>query len=213
MTLLGTDPTAGGATAAQRWAALVTHRESVVRLARRRGAGADAEDVAQEALLRAASHPGLDLARAYSYLAKVASNLVIDMHRRSAREQQLRTHAGLIPRPCPSDEDVEERDLARHAARLVSNLPPDLRSILFLRRDGATWSQVGAQLGQRPTTAEMRYRRAMLPLRRQLGAGPTGAPKFSVEPAFRPRSTDSKRSGGTAPGHRPKWKEVPWTRT
>jgi RNA polymerase sigma-70 factor (ECF subfamily) len=185
----------------------------MVRLARRRGAGADAEDVAQEALLRAASQPGLDLDRAFSYLAKITSNLVLDLHRRARKEQLLRTHAGLASRPCPPDEDVEERDLARHAARLVSSLAPELRSILFLRRDGATWPQVGAKLGQRAATAEMRYRRAMLPLRQQLAGGAVNSPKSSVEPAPLPRSTDNKSSGGATPGHRPKWKEVTWTRT
>jgi RNA polymerase sigma factor (sigma-70 family) len=190
---------------------LIAHRESVVRLARRRGAGADAEDVAQEALLRAVSQPGLELNRAHSYLAKIAANLVTDLHRRAAKEQRLRTHAGLMPRPCPSDEDVEERDLARQAVQLVSDLAPDLRSILLLRRDGATWPQVGEKLGQHPATAEMRYRRAMLPLRRQLDPEQAGRRKSPVETAQLLRST-GKKSFGTRPEHCPKWKEESWTR-
>jgi RNA polymerase sigma-70 factor (ECF subfamily) len=202
MTLLGTEA-AAASSPGQRWDALVAHRESVVRLARRRGAGADAEDVAQEALLRAASNPRLDLDRAHSYLAKVATNLVVDLHRRAVKEQALCTHAGLMPRPCPSDEEVEERDLARQAARLAATLPPDLRSILLLRRDGATWPQVGKQLGQHPATAEMRYRRAMMPLRRQLGTGLTNSPKNFVEPAHQPRSTGRKSPTASTPRARP----------
>jgi RNA polymerase sigma factor (sigma-70 family) len=159
----------GGMTPAQRWACLLPHRESVVRLARARGAGADAEDVAQEALMRAANNPELDPQRVRSYLAKVAANLVVDLHRRSTKERALRAHAGLAPSPRVADEEeVEERDLARYAKQLVSRLAPDLRSILLLRRDGATWPQVGAVLGEAPSTAEMRYRRAMVPLRRRL---------------------------------------------
>lgn len=152
----------------QRWASLLPHRDSVVRLARSHGAGADAEDVAQEALLRAASHAGLDLGRAKSYLAKIAANLVVDLHRRSTKEERLRLHAGLAPSPQVDSEMVEDRDLAQRASRLVSGMAPDLRTILFLRRDGATWSQVGRTLGEPPARAEMRYRRAVSPLRRLL---------------------------------------------
>jgi RNA polymerase sigma factor (sigma-70 family) len=174
MTLLGTDPdpvpagTAGTSTWDERWESLLPHRDSVVRLARSRGAGADAEDVAQEAMLRAASNPGLDLGRVRSYLAKIAANLVIDLHRRSVKEQQLRAHTALEPCPQAESEAVEDRDLARQATRIVSGLAPELRTILLLRRDGATWSQVGRTLGEPPATAEMRYRRAVLPLRRRL---------------------------------------------
>jgi len=153
---------------AQRWATLLPYRERLVRLARRQGAGPEAEDVAHEALLRTVVQPGLDLDRAWSYLAKVAANLAADLHRRSAREQVLRAHAGLSPRPQPADESVEDLDLGRHAVRLVAGLEADLRDIVLLRRDGATWSQVGARVGQAPTTVEMRYRRAVAPLRRQL---------------------------------------------
>jgi DNA-directed RNA polymerase specialized sigma24 family protein len=124
--------------------------------------------VAQEALLRAASQPGLDLSRAKSYLAKIAANLVIDLHRRSITENRLRAHAGLAAGAQADDEVVEDRDLARVATRLVSGLAPELRAILLLRRDGASWSQVGAALGEPPARAEMRYRRAMQPLRRRL---------------------------------------------
>lgn len=152
----------------QRWACLLPHRESVVRLARSRGAGADAEDVVQEALLRAASHPGLDLSRAKSYLAKIVVNLVIDLHRRSVKEDRLRAHTSLVPVPQLDSEVVEDRDLARRATQLVSAMAPEVRTILRLRRDGATWSQVGKILGEPPAKAEMRYRRAMRPLRLRL---------------------------------------------
>jgi len=174
MPLRGSDRTSGAAAPPgtsspdQRWACLLPHRDSIVRLARSRGAGADAEDVAQEALLRAASQPGLDLSRAKSYLAKIAANLVIDLHRRSVKEDRLRSHAGLAADAQADDEQVEDRNLAQVASRLVSDLAPELRTILFLRRDGASWSQVGATLGEPPARAEMRYRRAMQPLRRRL---------------------------------------------
>lgn len=174
MTLLGTDvapaPEAVSGTSSweQRWASLVPHRDSAVRLARSRGAGEDAEDVVQEALLRAASHPGLDLSRAKSYLSKIVVNLVTDLHRRSAKEDQLRAHASLVPSPQDDSELVEDRDLARQATQLVARMAPELRAILMLRRDGATWKQVGKILGEPPTKAEMRYRRAMRPLRQQL---------------------------------------------
>jgi len=175
MTLLGTEAAnpVGGTTQtpAQRWELVIPHRGSLVRMARRHGAGTDAEDLAQEALLRAASQPGLDPARVHSYLAKVVMNLAIDLHRRAAKEKALLAHASLAPRPRSAEEEVEQvdqRSLAQHAVRLVSGLPARQRDILLLRRDGATWSQVGAKLGEPAATAEMRYRRAVAPLRRQL---------------------------------------------
>jgi RNA polymerase sigma factor (sigma-70 family) len=172
MTRRGTDATSASATGTdswdRRWESLLPHRDTVVRLARIRGAGADAEDVAQEALLRAASYPGLDLTRARSYLAKIAANLVVDLHRRSARDERLRLHAGLVPPPRVDSEAVEDRDLAQRATQFVSDMTPELRTILFRRRDGATWSQIGQELGEPPARAEMRYRRAVLPLRQRL---------------------------------------------
>lgn len=170
MTPRGTDQPAGPSSPAQRWAALLAHRDSLVRLARRRGAGNDAEDIAQEAMLRAAVRPELDLARVKSYLAKIVTNLVTDLHRRAAKEETLRLHAGLLPRPPDADEEVEQRQLAQHAARLVSGLAPDVRRILSRRGDGASWPQISAELGERRAAIEMRYRRAVLPLRQQLAA-------------------------------------------
>lgn len=156
---------------APQWDALVGYREDLVRLARSRGAGADAEDVAHEALLRAATHPALDPGRARSFLAKIASNLVTDLHRRAAKEQVLSAHAALMPRPQPAMEEIEERALADHARRLVAGLDPQLRGILRRRSDGATWPQIGTELGQRKDAVEIRYRRAITPIRRQLQPG------------------------------------------
>lgn len=139
-------------------------------MARSWGAGPDSEDVAQEALLRAASHPSLDPSRARSYVAKIAANLVIDLRRQLAKDKVLRTHTSLAPTAPPADEEVEDRDLARQALQLLSGMDAGIHAILVLRRNGATWSQVGEQLGEAPATAEMRYRRAMTPLRRRLSA-------------------------------------------
>lgn len=156
--------------ATARWEALAPHRQRMVRLARRLGAGNDAEDIAQEALLRTARIPRLELDRAHSYLAKVTANLVTDAHRRAARDRALQHHAALAACPERVDEDVIDRDLARHAAQLVSRLAPPVREILRLRQAGATWPQVGARLGQSPASTEMRYRRAMTDLRQRLRA-------------------------------------------
>ena len=151
-----------------RWVAIAAHRDYLVRLARRKGAGADAEDVASEAIIRAYKQPALDISRARAYLAKITSNMVIDLGRLASRDRLLRTHAALAPRLDAATDEVEDRALARHAERLVAQLDGDIRLIIRWRGQGESWRQIAARLGQRKGTVEMRYRRAITPIRRRL---------------------------------------------
>ena len=151
-----------------RWVAIAAHRDYLVRLARRKGAGADAEDVASEAIIRAYTQPALDVSRARAYLAKIASNMVIDLRRLASRDRLLHTHAALAPRPGAATDEVDDRALARYAERLVDQLDGDVRQIIRWRGEGESWRQIATRLGQRKETVEMRYRRAITPVRRHL---------------------------------------------
>ncbi|NJS13447.1 MAG: RNA polymerase sigma factor [Sphingopyxis sp.] len=72
-------------------AVLVANREPLLRFLRARGAGENAEDLLQEAWLRAAAQSRSPIANPRSYLFRIANNLMIDHHRaatqRSARER------------------------------------------------------------------------------------------------------------------------------
>lgn len=144
------------------------HRPMVVAVARQRGAGADAEDVAQEALLRAYTRTGIDLDRAGPYLARIANNLIVDSHRRATRERLLRSHAGMAPPPVTPTEQIEDQDLARHARQLVGELAPDVQVMVAQRGAGASWPQIASDTGRRWETLAVRYHRAISRVRQQL---------------------------------------------
>ncbi|MFF5111373.1 RNA polymerase sigma factor [Streptosporangium sp. NPDC000509] len=150
----------------QRWHVLMAHRPRLLALAARMGAGADAEDVVQDALLRTATFANLMEERAWPFLATVTARLVVDHHRRTARDQLLSRHAALMPRPHEFEEAVADGDEARRAATLIARLDPEIRHLLRLRMEGATWGQIGGARGESAAAVEMRYRRATAPVRR-----------------------------------------------
>lgn len=78
----------------------------LVRFLLRRGADRDlAEDIAQDALLRAFTSTGLDLERPlWPFLKTIASNLLIDKARSSEREKALNPPVCAVPHD-PSDND------------------------------------------------------------------------------------------------------------
>ncbi|MFG3437638.1 RNA polymerase sigma factor [Nonomuraea sp. NPDC047897] len=147
----------------------MAHRPRLLALAARMGAGADAEDVVQDALLRTATFAGLEEERAWPFLATVTARLVVDHHRRTTREQVLRRHAALMPRPSGFEDAVADWDEARRAATLIALLDPEIHRLLRLRMEGATWAQIGVARGESAAAVEMRYRRATAPVRRAVG--------------------------------------------
>ncbi|MEU8323848.1 sigma-70 family RNA polymerase sigma factor [Nonomuraea sp. NPDC048881] len=152
----------------QRWHVLMAYRPRLLALALRMGAGADAEDVVQDALLRTATFAGLEEERAWPFLATVTARLVVDHHRRTARELVLRRHAALMPRPHGFEDAVADGDEARRAAPLIALLDPEIRHVVRLRMEGATWGQIGVARGESAAAVEMRYRRATAPVRRAM---------------------------------------------
>lgn len=68
------------ATEHERWMAAHALRSQLERVARRQGLG-EAEEVASEAILRAARHADLDLDRLHSWTTVVARHLAVDVLR------------------------------------------------------------------------------------------------------------------------------------
>ena len=83
----GRGPAEPAGVAPARWARMWASRDLLLRVARRNGADPeDAEDTAQEAMLRAAEHPEIPDERLQAWLVAVTLRLCMDGHRRRIRE-------------------------------------------------------------------------------------------------------------------------------
>ena len=91
-----------------RWERMWSHREQLLRVARRRSMSLeDAEDAVHEAMLRAAERPDLDEERLGAWLTTVTMRLCVDRHRQVNREAEVHRSPTLIaPGPVPVDEAV-----------------------------------------------------------------------------------------------------------
>jgi DNA-directed RNA polymerase specialized sigma24 family protein len=154
------------------WGFLAGHRERLVKLARSRGAGDNSEDIVQEALLRAASFQDLDADRAGGFLTVVVLRLVVDLHRRAARDRVACERCALWWYPDTEFEDeVCGRQEAVWAARLVAELlTGEMTEILWRRASGASWRELADETGESIRAIETRARRASLPIRRRVGS-------------------------------------------
>lgn len=166
----------------ERYIALVQpHLGAVLHLATAVVGPADAEDAAQEAILRGMqAWPGLREERAFkSWLLRIAYNVCIDLKRGRLGTYQLRTQ----PLPEADDEGLivlRGGDLggdlggSDHAAALdlrsaVNALDEGLRSVVVLRYyAGMGATAIGAVLRLPPATVRTRLRRALALLRHDL---------------------------------------------
>ena len=152
----------------ERWRLLAPYRSRLIGLAVSRGARLDAEDVAQEALLRAAVSQVLDETRPWPYLAAIVTNLARDRYRRSTRDLTLHQHRGLVARDSSVEDDVAHRDDVVSALKALVDMVPMETVVMAWRRyaDGATWHEVGREFGRSGSAVESQVRRAMLRVRR-----------------------------------------------
>ena len=151
------------------WRLLAAYRPRMLALAVRQGAGPDAEDVVQEALLRAATFERLDQQRPWPFLAAVTARLVADHHRRAARDHALRRNVGLAAAPIAFEDDLADRHEAVHAARLLARVvPAEITEVVWRRAGGASWQQLAAEYQQTARALETRARRALLEVRRRI---------------------------------------------
>jgi RNA polymerase sigma-70 factor (ECF subfamily) len=162
----------------QRFAALVTpHTATMARVAAALVGEADAEDAAQEALLRAwDAWPALrDAAAVRSWLLRVTVNvcrnwLAGHFGTDRQRTEPLRPDAGSAPHLAlagPGTVDHAERLDLRAA---VMTLDDDLRYVVALRfYVGLDATEIGAALAVPPPTVRTRLRRALMLLRERLG--------------------------------------------
>lgn len=121
----------------ERWALLLPHQERLRRLARSRLHSAqDAEDCAQEALLRAALFPHLDERRVGAFLTSTVLRLCVDVHRGANRQHRLRQRIGDAERPPGPEETVVEAAVGDWMMVQAQQLRGRERQVILARADG-----------------------------------------------------------------------------
>lgn len=133
----------------RRWELVLPHRAYLASIALRRGMSwHDAEDCAQEAMLRAVGFPDLDETRVAQFLATTTKRLCVDRHRVHVRDARL--GARLVPwhvdEPSP-EERACERDEAAWVVAHLEALPESQRAALAARAEGLSGHEIAARLG------------------------------------------------------------------
>ena len=146
------------------WSLVEAHGDELLRHARRLAGDGEAEDVLQEALLRALrAYPRLrhgEHLRAWLY--RVTTTTAYDAHRRRRPER-------LTDEPPAVAVEPEHYDGAFEA--LIDPLPEAARAALRLRFvDDLDYDAVAVALGCSPTAARQRVSTAVRSLRRQVAA-------------------------------------------
>jgi RNA polymerase sigma-70 factor (ECF subfamily) len=162
-------------------AALLEHRDKLLRFLKARGAGDDAEDLLQEVWLRIAAPARADdpVAAPLSYLFQVANSVMIDRYR-SSRQAALRDQswtesmgqdpASAADGPTPERIAIGRDMLVRVDRRLEQLGPRPARIFRRHRVDGAAQREIAQELGISLSTVESDLRaayRAIAELREQ----------------------------------------------
>ncbi|MEJ8672833.1 sigma-70 family RNA polymerase sigma factor [Streptomyces sp. MS1.AVA.1] len=155
-----------------RWQRMWSHREQLLKVARRRSISAeDAEDAVHEAMLRAAERPDLDDERLAAWLTTVTMRLCVDRHRQVNREAEVRASPTLIaPGPAPVEEAVCDRAEAKWLAVRSDELPARQAEALRLKSEDLDVGQVAVRMGLSYRTVESLLARARRTLRQSLAA-------------------------------------------
>ncbi|MER6614951.1 RNA polymerase sigma factor [Streptomyces xantholiticus] len=165
-------PDGTGRESQERWQRAWSHREDLLKVARRRSMSPeDAEDAVHEAMLRAAEHPHLDDERLGAWLTTVTMRLCVDRYRQVNRETQVRSSPRLHPPgPVPVEEAVCDQAEARWLARRSSELPARQAEALWLKSEDLDVGQVATKMGLSYRTVESLLARARRTLRNSLAA-------------------------------------------
>src|SRR5918996_2563541 len=156
----------------ERWQRMWSHREQLLKVARRRSMSLeDAEDAVHEAMLRAAERPDLDDERLAAWLTTVTMRLCVDRYRQVNRKVEVRPGPTLIaPGPVPVEEAVCDRAEAKWLAVRSGELPARQAEALRLKSEDLDVGQVAVRMGLSYRTVESLLARARRTLRNSLAA-------------------------------------------
>lgn len=155
-----------------RWQRMWSHREQLLKVARRRSMSLeDAEDAVHEAMLRAAERPDLDDERLGAWLTTVTMRLCVDRYRQVNRDAQVSGSPTLVaPGPVPIEEAVCDRAEASWLAVRSGELPARQAEALRLKSEDLDVGQVAVRMGLSYRTVESLLARARRTLRSSLAA-------------------------------------------
>lgn len=172
---MATDMPAETRAADDRWQRMWSHREQLLKVARRRSMSPeDAEDAVHEAMLRAAERPDLDDERLGAWLTTVTMRLCVDRYRQVNREAEVHRSPTLTaPGPVPVEEAVCDRAEAKWLAVRSGELPARQAEALRLKSEDLDVGQVAVRMGLSYRTVESLLARARRTLRDSL-AGTLG---------------------------------------
>ena len=152
----------------ERWELVASHRERLLRIARRRlPSWEDAEDCVQETLIRAACATRLDEARVGPYVTTILVRLCVDHARSASAAQRAQARAIHEAGWDASPEEVicdraEATWIMRH---LVKRLSAREREVLQARVDGLSTRAAAEQLNITGKSAEAALTRARVRIR------------------------------------------------
>lgn len=144
----------------------------VLRKLSKRQAPADAEDALQSAYLRLLSRSdegGTEKAKIENpeaYLARVASNITIDTHRRKAFESDRpfeQVFANIADTAPLQDEVIEARIRLRYVEQGLAQLSPRTREVFLMHRiDGYKYREIADRLNISQSAVEKHIAKAVL---------------------------------------------------
>lgn len=160
----------------ERWQRMWSHREQLLKVARRRSMSLDdAEDAVHEAMVRGMENPHVDDARLGAWLTTVTMRLCVDRYRQVNRDAEVRTRfTSAVPEPVTVEEAVCDRAEARWLTVRSGELPARQAEALRLKADDLDVGQVARHMGLSYEAVESLLARARRTLRNSL-AGTLGA--------------------------------------
>ncbi|TJZ57169.1 sigma-70 family RNA polymerase sigma factor [Streptomyces piniterrae] len=156
----------------ERWQRMWSHREQLLKVARRRSMSLeDAEDAVHEAMLRAVENPHVDEERLGAWLTTVTMRLCADRYRQVNREAQVGSRSTFaVPPPPAVEEEVCDRAEAKWLASRSGELPARQAEALWLKSEDLDVGQVARKMGLSYRTVESLLARARRTLRNSLAA-------------------------------------------
>lgn len=136
-------------------AAFNQHWEPLCRvLSQLTGDGAEAEDLALEAMLQLYHRPPVDHSNLSGWLYRVATNLGLNALRARKRRQRYETEAGDLAlqtsRPDDPATSLEQRLEGERVREALRSIKPRSAQILVLRHSGLSYADVAAALDLAP---------------------------------------------------------------
>lgn len=136
----------------------------------------DAKEVVQETFLKIWNkRTAIDSSRSLqAFLFSVSYNLVIDLFRNRAKDQDFlaRLKAHVNEESLAADELVQLKELADEVHRLVNELPQKRRAIyLMSREEGLSHKEIAHQLGVTEKTVENQITLSLKHIRARLNSG------------------------------------------